>query len=75
MASPAELVLHYHCINASCVGFRDNTGIGAAIFPSDTITKYPTINSPPPLTVSMVNVPITNHRYANYVFQISSAEL
>ena len=32
------LVQHYHCLNTSCVGFLEDTGISAAIFPSDT--KY-----------------------------------
>ena len=36
MASPAELVLH--CLNTSCVGLHEDTGIGAAIISSDT--KY-----------------------------------
>ena len=34
VASPAKLVLHYHCLDTSCVGFHEDTGIGAAIFPS-----------------------------------------
>ena len=38
MASPAEMVLHYHCLSNSCAGLREETGIDAAIFPSDT--KY-----------------------------------
>ena len=38
MAVAAELVLHYHCLNSSCVGLHEDTDIGAAIFPSDT--KY-----------------------------------
>ena len=38
VARPAELVLHYHCLNTSSVGLHEGTGIGAAIFPSDT--KY-----------------------------------
>ena len=25
VASPAELVLHYHCLNTSCVGLHENT--------------------------------------------------
>ena len=38
VAIPAELVLHYHCLNTSCTGLHEDTGIGAAIFPPDT--KY-----------------------------------
>ena len=38
VASPAELVLHYHCLNISCVGLHGDISIGAAIYPSDT--KY-----------------------------------
>ena len=38
MASPAEMALHYHCLNTSCVGLHGDTGIGATIFLSDT--KY-----------------------------------
>ena len=38
VASRVELVLHYHCLNTSCVGLHEDIGIGAVIFPSDT--KY-----------------------------------
>ena len=38
VASPLELVLHYHCLNTRSVGLHEDAGIGAAIFPSDT--KY-----------------------------------
>ena len=38
VASPAELVLNYHCLNTSSVGLREDTDIGAAMFLSDT--KY-----------------------------------
>ena len=38
MFSPAELVLHYHCLTTSCVDFHEDTGIGAAVFPPET--KY-----------------------------------
>ena len=37
-ASPTVLVLHYHCLNNSCVGLHEDISIGAAIFPS--ATKY-----------------------------------
>ena len=37
-ASPAELVLHYPCLNTSCVDLHQDTRNDAAIFPSDT--KY-----------------------------------
>ena len=32
VTSPAELVLHYRCLNARCVGRHEDTGVGAAIF-------------------------------------------
>ena len=38
VASPAKLVMHYHCFSTSCVGLHEDTGLGAAIFPSDS--KY-----------------------------------
>ena len=36
VASPAELVLYYHCINTSSAGLHKDIGVGGAIFPSDT---------------------------------------
>ena len=36
VASPAELVLHYHCLDINCIGVHEDTGVGAAIFPADT---------------------------------------
>ena len=35
VASPAELILHDHCIDAGCIGFSEDVGIGATVFPSD----------------------------------------
>ena len=29
VASPAELILHYRCLNTSCTGLHEDTGIGA----------------------------------------------
>ena len=34
--SPAELVLHYRCIETSCVGLHEDNGVGSAIFRSGT---------------------------------------
>jgi len=28
VASPAELILHYHSLNTSCFGLREDTGFG-----------------------------------------------
>ena len=28
MASPAELILHYHCLDIGCIGFSEDAGIG-----------------------------------------------
>ena len=33
MASPVEL--HDHCLDAGCVGFSEDAGIGAMVFPLD----------------------------------------
>ena len=35
VVSPTKLVLHCHCFDTSCFGLHEDTGIGAAIFPSD----------------------------------------
>ena len=35
MVSPAELILHDHCLDAGCVGFSEAAGIGATVFPPD----------------------------------------
>ena len=35
MASPAELILHDHCLDAGCIGFSEDVGIGATVFPPD----------------------------------------
>ena len=36
VARPVELVLHHHCLNTSCAGLHEDTGVCMAIFPSDT---------------------------------------
>ena len=33
--SNAKSFLQYHCLDTSCVGLYEDTGIGAAIIPSD----------------------------------------
>ena len=38
MASPAELILQEHCHETGCVGFSEDAGIGATVFPPDV--KY-----------------------------------
>ena len=38
VASSAELILHDHCLDAGCVRFSDDAGIGAMVFPPDV--KY-----------------------------------
>ena len=35
MVSPVELILHVHCLDASCIGFGEDAGIGATVFPPD----------------------------------------
>ena len=32
VVSPVQMVLHYHCLNTSCAGLHEETGINAAIF-------------------------------------------
>ena len=38
MASPGELILHDHCLHGGCIGFSEDAGIGATVFPPDV--KY-----------------------------------
>ena len=35
VASPAELILYDHCLEAGCVRFSEDAGIGAMVFPLD----------------------------------------
>ena len=35
MASLAELIWRDHCLNVSCIGFSEDAGIGATVFPPD----------------------------------------
>ena len=40
MASPVELILHDHGLDAGCVGFSEDTGIGAMVFSLDVKHLY-----------------------------------
>ena len=62
VASPAELVLHYHCLNTSCVGLHEDTRIGAAMFPSET--KYLTEATLVEFLQCLQMTPISNLRLA-----------
>ena len=35
VASPADLIVPDHCLDAGCIGFSEDVDIGAAVFPPD----------------------------------------